>query len=81
MIIFCIFLSHSMQISMLQSLKFPSFLFFFICSWLESPISLFFTKPRLKPDRYGPIIWYQSLGGSFHFSVWSDLHRKTGRRR
>ncbi|KAJ0779354.1 hypothetical protein HanPI659440_Chr06g0225551 [Helianthus annuus] len=54
-----------MKLSMLQSLKFPSFLFIFVCSWLESPVSLFFTEPRLKPDLFGTIIWYQSHSGSF----------------
>ncbi|KAJ0825709.1 hypothetical protein HanRHA438_Chr17g0806181 [Helianthus annuus] len=69
MIIFYILISHSMKISMFQSLKVPSFLFIFICYWLESPVSLFFTEPRLKPNRYGTIIWYQSLGGSFQFWI------------
>ncbi|MFS8001270.1 hypothetical protein Hanom_Chr13g01188371 [Helianthus anomalus] len=77
MIIFCIFLSHSMKSSMFKSLKFPSFLFIFVCSWLESPISIFYTESRVKLDRYRPIIWYQILGGSFQFSVWSGLFRKS----
>ncbi|KAJ0589964.1 hypothetical protein HanIR_Chr04g0192161 [Helianthus annuus] len=56
-----------MTLSMLQSLKFLSFLFIIDCSWLKSPVSIIYTKPRLKSDRYGRIIWYQSLGGSFQF--------------
>ncbi|KAJ0947235.1 hypothetical protein HanRHA438_Chr01g0012931 [Helianthus annuus] len=55
------------HLSLSQSLKFSSFLFIIDCSWLESPVSLFFTEPRLKSGRFGPIIWYQSLGGSFQF--------------
>ncbi|KAJ0444937.1 hypothetical protein HanIR_Chr16g0837471 [Helianthus annuus] len=54
-----------MELSLLQSLKFQSFLFIIDCYWLESPVSIFYTEPKLKSDRYGPIIWYQSLGGSF----------------
>ncbi|MFS7888839.1 hypothetical protein Hanom_Chr00s000002g01599791 [Helianthus anomalus] len=64
-----------------QSLKFLSFLFIIDCLWLESPVSLFFTEPRLKSDLFGLIIWYQSLGGSFKFLVRSDLYQKTRRRR
>ncbi|MFS7917550.1 hypothetical protein Hanom_Chr03g00190351 [Helianthus anomalus] len=67
MIIFCIFISHSMKTSMFKSLKFSSFLFIFVCSWHESPVSQFFTELRLKSDCFGTIIWYQSLGGSFQF--------------
>ncbi|MFS8003615.1 hypothetical protein Hanom_Chr13g01216001 [Helianthus anomalus] len=78
MIIFVLF-NLINETFLVQSLKFLSFLFILDCLWLKSPVSLFFTRPKLKPDLYGPIIWYQSLGGSFRFSVWSDLHRKTPR--
>ncbi|KAJ0509468.1 hypothetical protein HanRHA438_Chr11g0504261 [Helianthus annuus] len=66
-----------MKLSLLQSLKFQSFLFIIDCYWLESPVSVFFTEPRSKLDRYGPIIWYQSLGGLFQFRFRSGLYRKT----
>ncbi|KAJ0565848.1 hypothetical protein HanIR_Chr06g0267171 [Helianthus annuus] len=65
--IFCISLSHSMKLSWFNSYCSYIFLVIIVYSWPKSPVSLLFTEPKLKPDRYGIIIWYQSLGGSFQF--------------
>ncbi|KAJ0886226.1 hypothetical protein HanRHA438_Chr09g0376931 [Helianthus annuus] len=61
-IILCVFIHINETFSILQIIKVSIFL---DCCWLESPVSLSFIEPKLKPDRFGPIIWYQSLGGSF----------------
>ncbi|KAJ0919681.1 hypothetical protein HanRHA438_Chr05g0232411 [Helianthus annuus] len=61
----CIYFSLSMKHFYCSILKVSIFLVYYQLFLARITRLHIYTEPTLKSDRFGPIIWYQSLGGSF----------------